>query len=701
MKRLEAFRDGLDELIRAIREGRPAQGISGERTVLEWAHRDLSRLAYAEYDVQSVEEGSYMLSSRVRFTVGGFREDGTRVERSAVLTFLAEILPPAHLQKLAVESDGWVSRTKERAASFARFRDATADSGLGAPRLDPKERVGNLLIEGIWPGSGAAILDYNGDGIDDLFVGDGQASILYEHDGCGRFRDVTVKAGLAGPPVPATGVAAADYDGDGFDDLFVTNNFAPSRLFHNRGDGTFEDVTERARVGASHRSRSAAFADVNGDGWLDLFVCSTGDYYRQMPDPPYDARDGGPNRLFLGSASGVFTDATESFGLAQTRWSLTAQFADLDDDGFPDLIVTNDFGIKNIYHNNSGRGFADIAARLGAEDRAYGMSATVADFNGDGRLDLHFTGCYTQWGLVHDFPSLPLPLPGRIFLPIAISWSKKMCRGNSLLLNRDAKFEDVTERSGLGAAGWCWSGVAGDLDNDGRMDVYAANGMWDDGRPRGDRELEFWWETLAYWDDYIAGARTFQRDGKGVHGCERNRYFRNRGDGVFEDASFLDGVDLPANSRAVLLSDFDGDGSLDIYVRSVQHPETLFLGTRSPGEHFVELRLSQKGPNRAAIGGRITLTTPDGRVQVQEIQTTSGFLASATKKLHFGLGSQRTLQSLKVRWPDRTVEDFTPPAFLDGVFVLERGTGQAKLVPRVVPTPRNDPREGGELRPRT
>src|SRR6185503_8588832 len=185
-------------------------------------------------------------------------------------------------------------QVSERTNAAPRFHEATAESGLGAPRSDPPLKLTNHLIADIWPGSGVAVLDFDGDGFEDLFVADGVRSILYRNDGGGHFTDATVSAGLAtadGRGIAATGVAAGDVDGDGFPDLFVSDAFGPARLFRNRGDGAFEETTDRSGIAVAGNARSAAFADVHGDGGVGLFVCITGDYYNQMPDPPFDAND--------------------------------------------------------------------------------------------------------------------------------------------------------------------------------------------------------------------------------------------------------------------------------------------------------------------------------------------------------------------------------------------------------------------------
>ncbi len=654
MKKLERFRDAIQEVRRAARIQTPVPGEpEGTATVRAWAWEGLSRIDGISYDAEKPEHGSgaWESSGRVVLRVDGFRPDGARVEKSVRLRVESRREGPPFLLKVTLEA-----RMEERSESTPRFREATKEAGLGAPRNDPPFQMVNRLIDGIWPGSGAAVLDFDRDGDEDLFVADGVRSILYENDGQAHFTDVTERAGLAssaGAGIRATGVTAGDIDGDGYTDIVVTDAFGPTRVFRNQSGEAFAEITQQAGTVTNGPPRSATFADVDRDGDLDLFVCITGDYFKKMPDPPFDANDAFPNYLFLNDGKGRFQDASRAWGFAKpSRWSLTAAFADFDDDGFPDLIITNDFGLKNLYRNVNGQRFEDVTDEAGVADRGYGMSAAWGDLDGDGKLDLYTTGTYTQWGFLHRYPALPIGLPGRVFLPIAIQWMEKMCAGNSVLLQRGkpGSFEDFTAKSGAGRAGWAWSAIAADLDNDSRLDLAVTNGMWGDGSD-SDRELEFWWETLAFWDDYIEGKTTFDQKRRAVHGLERDAYFQNHGDGTFSERSFLDGFDPKTNGRALIAFDANQDGALDLYVRSVQAPEALFLGTRKKDEHFLRIRFAGQG-----VGARVYATLPDGRLLTREAGNASGFLASGSPILHVGLGSAQRLQNLTIRWPSGQIQ---------------------------------------------
>jgi len=686
MDRLARWRDGCEQIRRSLRSREPLpEDPPGVAALRAWAWDGLDRIAYVDYRVEKpVHEtaaGRETTAGRVVFTVGGFGRGGVRVERSAGARVAEEKDASGSRVTAALETPLW-----NRTEASPRFHDATAEAGLGAPRHDPPLKLVNHLLSDLWPGSGVAVLDFDRDGFEDLFVADGVRSILYRNDGHGRFADVTERAGLARSAtegIAATGVAAADVDGDGYPDLFVTNAFGPARLFHNRGDGTFEETTAASGIAVPGNARSAAFADVDGDGDLDLFVAVTGDYYAKMPDPPFDANDGLENFLYLNDGHGHFTDATKAWGLSgMTRWTLSALFQDYDQDGRMDLMATNDFGLKNLYRNVDGRRFEDVAKKTGTLARAYGMSGAWADFDGDGRPDVYTTGTDTQWYFIHEYPSIPVGLAGRLFLPFAIRWCEEMASGNSLLLQKpDHTFENATARSGAQHAGWNWSAIAADLDDDGWPDVYATNGLWGDGRDR-DVELEFWWQTLAYWDDYVAGTKTFDRKGAGVAGIERDRYFHNRGGAaagapLFEDRAFLDGLDLESNGRAAVAFDANGDGALDVYVRSVGAPEALFLGSRKPGEHYLRLRLSGTPgrDNRDGIGCEITAVLPGGRRLVTQNVNESGYLSTGSPIVHLGLGPATRLEGLTVLWPSGKKQDLGAVAAVDRTVVVDEERG--------------------------
>jgi hypothetical protein len=693
MARLERWRDACEATRRALRSREPTAADPAVIAPLRaWAWNGLDRLGYVDYRVEKptheIGPSRQTTSGRVVFRVGGFRADGARVEKSAETT-VTEVFTPPRSGAAPGESEVSVGLDKtldERVETSPRFHDATAGSGLGAPRHDPPLKIANRLITDIWPGSGVAVLDYNRDGAEDLFVADGVRSILYQNDGRAHFTDVTERAGLArsaSDGVAATGVAAGDVDGDGYPDLFVTNAFGPARLFRNRGDGTFEESTLMSGIEVPANARSAAFADVDGDGDLDLYVCVTGNYWTQMPDPAFDAKDGRRNYLYLNDGRGAFRDATRTWGIAgETRWSLSSLFQDYDGDGHEDLLVTNDFGLKNLYRNRDGRRFQDVAGKAGTEARAYGMSGAWADFDGNGLPDIYATGTDTQWYFLHEYPSIPISLFGRLFLSVAIRWVEDMASGNTLLLQRpDHTFENATPRSGARHAGWNWSAVAADLDDDGWPDLYATNGMWGDGRDH-DVELEFWWQTLAYWDDYVKGTRTFDRKGAGIAGIERDRYFHNRGGAaagnpLFEERAFLDGLDLQSNGRAVVAFDANGDGALDLYVRSIGAPEALFLGSRRPDEHYLRIRLAgiPGRDNRDGIGARITATLPGGRRLVVENGNASGYLSTGSPVVHLGLGGATRLENLSVRWPSGKMQELGPVVSVDRTILVDEERG--------------------------
>jgi len=261
-----------------------------------------------------------------------------------------------------------------------------------------------------------------------------------------------------------------------------------------------------------------------------------------------------------------------------------------------------------------------------------------------------------------------------------------MARGNSLFLQKpDHTFADATARSGAAQAGWNWSSIAADFDNDSWPDIYSTNGMWGDGRDH-DRELEFWWQTLAYWDDYVAGTRTFDRKGAGIAGIERDRFFRNRageGGGVssstpmFEERSFLEGLDLETNGRAVVAFDANGDGALDLYIRSVQAPEALYLGSRREGEHYLRVRLrgAPGRDNRDGIGCRITAALPGGRRIMLETGNASGYLSTGSPIAHLGLGKATRLESLTIRWPSGNRRELGPIGSVDRTIVVDETSG--------------------------
>ncbi len=320
---------------------------------------------------------------------------------------------------------------------------------------------------------GAAAGDFNKDGLVDLFVTSATRNYLYLNDGAGHFRDASQETGV-GPLASGTGPLVLDYDNDGDADVFIAN-VGPQVLLENRlvpdGRLEFRDVSLESSVGLSSAfGFSAAAADVNGDGLLDIYVTSYNQYGQVVPDSWFRATNGTPNLLLINQGNGTFREEAKKWGVDDRRWSYAAAFADVDGDGKQDLYVANDFG-ENAMYINKGDHFVDEARERGVLDPGNGMGVAFGDYNNDGVLDLHVTNMSSTAGnriLERLFPNQS---PQENVL-------KKLAAGNNLYENLgNGKYRDVTAELGGFSGGWAWGGGFIDFDNDGWEDIYTPNGF--------------------------------------------------------------------------------------------------------------------------------------------------------------------------------------------------------------------------------
>ncbi|MCA1618219.1 MAG: VCBS repeat-containing protein [Acidobacteria bacterium] len=348
------------------------------------------------------------------------------------------------------------------------FSEVAVPAGLGA-ELPAWGSPGN----GGFMYHGAAAADFDGDGWQDLFVTAPSRNYLYLNDRRGRFRDASDEAGVR---ALATGVAplALDYDNDGDADLFVSNVGAQI-LFENRlkqdGKLRFDDASLESGVGGVQAvGFSAVAGDVNGDGLPDVYVTSYNRYGQVTPDSWFRATNGTPNLLFVNQGRGEFREEAKRRGVDDPRWSYAAQFADVDGDGRQDLYVANDFGEKALFMNRGER-FVDEAKERGVLDPGNGMGVSFGDYNNDGLLDVHASNMSSTAGN---------RILGRLFPNQGPQDNvlKKLAAGNNLFENTGGgRFRDVTAEVGGFGGGWAWGGGFIDFDNDGWEDIYTPNGF--------------------------------------------------------------------------------------------------------------------------------------------------------------------------------------------------------------------------------
>lgn len=565
---------------------------------------------------------------------------------AVVVLFLALLAAP-----FVLRGGGGEASALDPAEAVERFgvhyEEVAGEAGIDfvheAPRLDP--RLDHVLPEVASLGASVAVADFDRDGFDDLYVTNsavGSANALYRNRGDGTFEDVAADLGVARLNGRGTGVSTGavwgDYDDDGFEDLLVYR-WGDLELFHNDEGEGFTPVGDAAGLTGRMNAATAVWLDYDRDGRLDLFV---GGFYpdsldlwelphtRMMPESFEYAENGGRDRLYRNLGNGRFEDVAGEVGLGSPRWTLAAVAVDLQEDGWPDLVVANDFGVDEVWINREGRAFVEAgeATGIGFAPKS-GMNASVGDVFNRGDFAIYVSN---------------------------ISEEGILLQGNNLWVRREGagpgdppRYENVAGVAGVERAGWSYGARFGDLNNDGWQDLFVVNGF-----VSGEPGTSYWYD----FSNVALGNRRIIEDagnwpdmaGRSLAGHQHSRVWLNDGAGRFDEVGLPVGVEDVHDGRGVALVDLWNRGALDVVVSNQRGPLLLYRATVDPANAWIAFELEGVESNRSAIGAELRLHW-NGGVQAQQVDGGSGFGSQGSRRLHFGLGPDPRVEKAVIRWP--------------------------------------------------
>jgi tetratricopeptide (TPR) repeat protein len=670
------------------------------RSTLSW----FAKIVTAEFQVTNIDATvPGRLKTRVRYELVGSGADFYRGQRVGEWELEWQENPGG-----AFQLRRWRALHETQSGSAEPvFADITAQALGGNPSYPAQLQHGadywRTVLDGacgidIYGHNGIAVGDIDDDRFDDLYICQpaGLPNRLYRNRGDGTFENITEASGLGLLENTACALFA-DIDNDGRQDLIVVRTNGPV-LFLNQGGGKFRQKPDAFKFASPPQGTftGAAAADYDRDGWLDIYFClylyyQGTDQYK-YPSPYYDAENGPPNVMMRNQRDGSFRDVTAETGLNQnnTRYSFCCGWNDYNRDGWPDLYVVNDFGRKNLYRNNGDGTFTDVAPQAGVEDVGAGMSVCWFDHDNDGAEDLYVANMWTAAGM-------------RVAMQQSFQKSaaeevralyRKHARGNSLFRNVGSPFEDVSAAAGVEMGRWSWASDAWDFDHDGFPDLYIANGMVS-GPTRSDLNSFFWRQVVANSPNQGSPALQYEQAWNALNelirsdgtwsGYERNVFYANNRDGTFSDVSGTVGVDFLEDGRAFALADFDHDGRLEVVLKNRNGPQMRILkNVMRELPPSIAFRLRGSGTsNPDAIGAAVTVQTISGR-QTRMLQAGSGFLSQHSKELLFGLGDAKGPMSAEIRWPSGRLQALHDLQANHRMWV-EEGIGVNRMEPFKVP----------------
>jgi len=513
------------------------------------------------------------------------------------------------------------------------FTDVTKDTRITFSHVWSTDK--KYILESM--SGGVALFDFDNDGLLDVYLvnsptvataGDARSarSELWRNLGNGTFANVTEKAGV-GYPGWGMGVVSADFDNDGWADLYVTC-YGPNRLYRNNHDGTFSEVAEQAGVADPRWSTGAAFADYDGDGWLDLFVANYIDVrldalpefgkgkFCEFHGVPVQCGPrgltGAGDSLYRNRGDGTFEDVSIKAGVADAagRFGMGAVWSDLDGDGRPDLYVANDAGPNYLYKNNGDGTFRDVALQAGAALSEDGteqgsMGIAIGDYDHSGGWSLLVTNFGDEYNALYKHIQ-------------AFQFA-------------DVSFASQTAKPSLPLVGWGTHFF--DYDNDGWLDLFVVNGH-------------------VY--------PQVERAGLATSYAQPKLLFHNTHNGTFTDVTSTSGAALkqPAVSRGSAAGDLDNDGDLDIVINNLDGAPTVLRNDGGNRQNFLLVDLEGRTSNRGAVGATVSVRAGD-LVQRAERRSGDSYLSHSDSRLHFGVGTRTAVDSIEVRWPNGTVQRFS------------------------------------------
>jgi len=536
------------------------------------------------------------------------------------------------------------------APQIVNFVDIAKKAGLTAPNVFGGVDTKKYIIE--TTGNGVAIFDYDNDGWPDIFLvngtklegfpaGKGPTNRLYRNNHDGTFTDVTAKAGLTATGW-GQGVCVGDYDNDGWEDLYITY-YGKNRLYHN-DHGVFTEVAEKAGVAGSGKEwgTGCAFVDYDRDGQLDLMVANYVDFDLASAPAPGDRPTciwkgvpvmcgprglaGSKNILYHNRGNGTFEDVTTKAHIDKTdgHYAFSVSTFDFDEDGWPDIFVACDSTPSILYRNNHDGTFTDVAVTAGAafnEDgrEQAGMGSTIADYNGDGHLDIFKTNFSDDTSTLYKN-------------------------------NADGTFNEATSAAGLGLYTQYlgWGTMFLDIDNDGWPDLILVNG-------------------------HVYPEVDSQHLGSSYK--EPRIVFHNNGDGTFTDISASAGpaVTTLASSRGLAVGDLWNDGRMSAVINNMNAAPSLLANQVHNASHWIAIHTVGTKSNRDGIGARIRVKAA-ARMLVDEVRSGSSYISNSDMRVHFGLGKADKIEWVEIRWPSGLNERF-PNLAVDQIHTLKEGSG--------------------------